>query len=169
MSLAEEIPEFTRPDHDEHLLWPHIRGLEPDKQELIRFMYSELECMCGSRLEGMMLAEICRAIYTLGGNCLEVRRFVKPQHAVGWCRLDFFICPFRLKPHIGFAIECDGERWHSEGRDRPRDAWLKGQGILEIYRFPGAEIEKTWKDNAFGAIRHFLAKHREFGYGVPFA
>jgi very-short-patch-repair endonuclease len=168
MSLAEQIPIFSRPDHDESLLQPFIRNLEPDKQELIRFMYSELECMCGSRLEGIMLADICSTIFRLGGNCLEVRRFVKPQHAVGWCRLDFFICPYRFKPNIGFAIECDGEVWHNQTRDHARDRWLRGQGILDIYRFPGAEINKWWTDNAFGAFQKFLRKHHSSIYGTPF-
>jgi very-short-patch-repair endonuclease len=168
LSLAEQIPIFSRPDHDEALLQPFIRNLEPDEQELIRFMYSELECMCGSRLEGIMLADICASLFSLGGNCLEVRRFVKPQHAVGWCRLDFFICPYRLKPDVGFAIECDGEKWHSEKKDAPRDAWLKSQGILEIYRFPGEEINKWWKNNAYDAIRQFLTFHHNHSYGTPF-
>lgn len=167
--LFEEIPEFSRPDHDEALIWPYIRSMDKESQEWVRFMYSELECMCGSRLEGMMLAEICAAIRSLGGNCADVRKFVKPQFAVGWCRLDFYICPYRLKPEIGFAIECDGERWHEKNRDNARDAWLRGQGILEIYRFPGAEIEKTWKSNAYNAIRDFLVRYRESYYGVPFA
>ena len=108
---AEELPIFSRPEHDEALLQPIIRNFDADDQELVRFMYSELECMCGSRLEAIMLADICAALVSLGANCLEVRRFVKPQHAVGWCRLDFFICPYRLKPDVGFAIECDGEVW----------------------------------------------------------
>lgn len=168
MSLAEQIPIFSRPDHDEALLQPFIRNLEPDEQELIRFMYSELECMCGSRLEAKMLVDICVALLRLGGNCLEVRRWVKPQHAVGWCRLDFFIRPYRLHPEVGFAIECDGEVWHSEKRDAARDRWLKGEGILEIYRFPGAEIDKWWKSNAYDAIRQFLTFHHNHAYGTPF-
>jgi very-short-patch-repair endonuclease len=168
MSLAEELPPFSRPDHDEPLLWPRIRGFEDDEQELIRFMYSELECMCGSRLEGIMLVDICVSLMRLGANCLEVRRFVKPQHSVGWCRLDFFICPYRLRPDVGFAIECDGERWHEEKRDSKRDSWLKSQGIIEIYRYPGAEIEKWWRDNAHQAISHFQTYHHDFRYGTPF-
>lgn len=165
---VEELPEFERPDFDEWLLQPFIKNMEPHDQDLIRFMYTELECMCGSRLEAKMLADICVALFRLGGNCLEVRRFVKPQHAVGWCRLDFFICPYRFRPDVGFAIECDGEVWHSEKRDSARDRWLKGQGILEIYRFPGAEIDKWWNDNAYVAIRKFLGSHHTSVYGTPF-
>lgn len=168
MSVVEHIPEFERPDFDEGLLQPYIRNLDPDEQDLIRFMYTELECMCGSRLEAKMLVDICRALYRLGGNCLEVRRFVKPQHAVGWCRLDFFIRPYRFHPDVGFAIECDGEIWHSEKRDVPRDRWLKSQGILEIYRFPGAEIDKWWKEHAYDAIGNFLIFHHKHSYGTPF-
>ena len=168
MSLAEELPPFTRPDHDEHLLWPRIRNMDEDRQELVRFMYSELECMCGSRLEGIMLADICISLVRLGANCLEVRRFVKPQHAVGWCRLDFFICPYRFRPEIGFAIECDGEPWHDAKRDLRRDAWLNSQGICAVYRFSGREIEKPWKDNAFRAITDFRTRFHDYSYGTPY-
>ena len=169
MQEALELPPFSRPDHDEALLWPLIRSMKEQDQDLIRFMYSELECMCGSRLEGIMLADICKSIFRLDGNCLEVRRFVKPQHAVGWCRLDFYVCPYRDRPDIGFAIECDGERWHDERKDARRDRWLKDDGILEVYRFSGADIEAWWKERAYPAINDFLMRHRHHSYGKPFA
>jgi very-short-patch-repair endonuclease len=164
------LPEFTNPDHDESILWPRIRNLKPDEQETVRFMYSELEMMCGSRLEGHMLADICCAIRMLGGNCVEVRKFVKPQYPVGWCRLDFYVAPFRAHPQIGFAIECDGERWHDEKKDAKRDAWLMDQGIRSIYRFTGKQItDEWWASHAYTAIRKFLCHNNQFEYGKAFA
>ena len=110
-------------------------------------MYSQFESSCGSALEGKMGVAICIIAKTYGCDPNNIRQFVHPQYPVGWCKLDFFIRPFSDRPEYGFAIECDGEKWHvNKQKDQRRDAWVLSQGIKSIHRYSGHQIngDTTW-------------------------
>ena len=153
------LPEFDFPEGDERFVTGRF-GLAnnhtEESKDIIRYMYSQFESGCGSALEGQMGIGICIVAHMYHCNPHEIRKFVFPNHPVGWCKLDFLIRPFSNYPSCCLGIECDGEKWHmNKEKDGVRDKWILGQGIRKIYRYTGAEIKADASNCVLSALTDF--------------
>ena len=71
-------------------------------------------------------------------NCFEINN--KKTYSYEKFRLDFYVEP---KNRPGICIECDGEEYHDESKDKERDAWLLKNKGIETIRLDGSTIHSS--------------------------